>query len=49
MITDPVYEGRSMAGLIDLVTTGEIPKDSTVRYAHLRGQPTLSAYSALFS
>jgi 1-aminocyclopropane-1-carboxylate deaminase len=49
MITDPVYEGKSMAGLIDLVTTGEIPKGSTVLYAHLGGQPALNAYSALFS
>ena len=48
MITDPVYEGKSMAGMMDLVTTGEIPKDSTVLYAHLGGQPALSAYGALF-
>jgi 1-aminocyclopropane-1-carboxylate deaminase len=48
MITDPVYEGKSMAGLIDLVRTGEIGKDSTVLYAHLGGQPALNAYSALF-
>ena len=25
MITDPVYEGKSLAGLIDLVTEGDIP------------------------
>jgi 1-aminocyclopropane-1-carboxylate deaminase len=48
MIIDPVYEGKSMAGLIDLVRTGEITKDSTVLYAHLGGQPALNAYSALF-
>jgi 1-aminocyclopropane-1-carboxylate deaminase len=48
MITDPVYEGKSMAGLIDLVTTREIPSDATVLYAHLGGQPALDAYSALF-
>jgi 1-aminocyclopropane-1-carboxylate deaminase len=48
MIIDPVYEGKSMAGLIDLVRTGEIDKDSTVLYAHLGGQPALNAYSALF-
>ncbi|MDT7662495.1 MAG: 1-aminocyclopropane-carboxylate deaminase [Pseudonocardiales bacterium] len=48
MIIDPVYEGKSMAGLIDLVRTGEIGKDSTVLYAHLGGQPALNAYSALF-
>ncbi len=49
MITDPVYEGKSMAGMIDLVDTGEIPKGSTVLYAHLGGQPALNAYSALFA
>ena len=48
MIIDPVYEGKSMAGLVDLVTTGEIGKDSTVLYAHLGGQPAINAYSALF-
>ncbi len=48
MIIDPVYEGKSMAGLIDLVRTGEIGQDSTVLYAHLGGQPALNAYSALF-
>ena len=48
MIIDPVYEGKSMAGLIDLVTSGEIPADSNVLYAHLGGQPALNAYSALF-
>ncbi|MBU2668333.1 1-aminocyclopropane-1-carboxylate deaminase [Actinoplanes bogorensis] len=49
MVTDPVYEGKSMAALIDLVSRGEIGKDSTVLYAHLGGQPALNGYSALFS
>jgi 1-aminocyclopropane-1-carboxylate deaminase len=48
MITDPVYEGKSMAGLIDLVQRGEIGQGSTVLYAHLGGQPALNGYSALF-
>ncbi|GLY02542.1 MULTISPECIES: 1-aminocyclopropane-1-carboxylate deaminase [Actinoplanes] len=48
MVTDPVYEGKSMAGLIDLVRRGEIDSGSTVLYAHLGGQPALNAYSALF-
>ncbi|MEV6039958.1 1-aminocyclopropane-1-carboxylate deaminase [Nonomuraea sp. NPDC052116] len=48
MIIDPVYEGKSMAGLIDLVRSGEIPKDSNVLYAHLGGQPALNAYSGVF-
>ena len=49
MITDPVYEGKSMAGLVDLVTSGEIGKDANVLYAHLGGQPALSAYAGLFT
>jgi 1-aminocyclopropane-1-carboxylate deaminase len=49
MIIDPVYEGKSMAGLIDLVRSGEIAPDSTVLYAHLGGQPALNAYAGAFS
>ena len=49
MIIDPVYEGKSMAGLVDLVTSGEIGRDSTVLYAHLGGQPALNAYASLFA
>jgi 1-aminocyclopropane-1-carboxylate deaminase len=49
MIIDPVYEGKSMAGLVDLVTSGEIGPGSTVLYAHLGGQPALNAYSGIFA
>jgi 1-aminocyclopropane-1-carboxylate deaminase len=45
MLTDPVYEGKSMAGLIGMVRSGEIPPGSRVLYAHLGGQPALSAYA----
>src|SRR3954453_19839270 len=48
VIIDPVYEGKSMAALIDLVRTGDIARDSNVLYAHLGGQPAINAYSALF-
>jgi 1-aminocyclopropane-1-carboxylate deaminase len=47
MLTDPVYEGKSMAGLIDLVARGEIDRGSNVLYAHLGGQPALSAYAGV--
>jgi 1-aminocyclopropane-1-carboxylate deaminase len=46
MLTDPVYEGKSMAGLIDMVKRGEIGRESNVLYAHLGGVPAISAYSA---
>jgi 1-aminocyclopropane-1-carboxylate deaminase len=49
MITDPVYEGKSMAGLIDLVARGEIGRHSNVLYAHLGGQPAINAYASLFT
>jgi len=48
MIIDPVYEGKSMAGLIDLVRSRDIPATSNVLYAHLGGQLALNAYSGLF-
>ncbi|MEU8248322.1 1-aminocyclopropane-1-carboxylate deaminase [Nonomuraea sp. NPDC048916] len=48
VILDPVYEGKSMAGLIDLVRSGAIPEGSNVLYAHLGGQPALNAYSGVF-
>ena len=47
MLTDPVYEGKSMAGMIDLVARGEIEPSSNVLYAHLGGQPALSAYAGV--
>ncbi len=49
MIIDPVYEGKSMAGLIDLVRGDEIGPNSNVLYAHLGGQPAINAYSGLFT
>lgn len=48
MITDPVYEGKPLAGLIDLVRDGELPKDSTVLYAHLGGRPAINAHHSLW-
>ena len=48
MLTDPVYEGKSMAALIDLVRDGRIEPGSKVLYAHLGGQPALNGYAAAF-
>jgi len=45
MITDPVYEGKSMQGMIDLVKKGFFPEGSRVLYAHLGGAPALNGYS----
>jgi 1-aminocyclopropane-1-carboxylate deaminase len=48
MLTDPVYEGKSMAALIDLVRDGRIEPGSQVLYAHLGGQPALNGYAGVF-
>ena len=48
MLTDPVYEGKSMAALIDLVASGRIAAGSRVLYAHLGGQPALNGYAGVF-
>jgi 1-aminocyclopropane-1-carboxylate deaminase len=45
MITDPVYEGKSMQGMIDLTRKGYFPKGSRLLYAHLGGAPALNGYS----
>jgi 1-aminocyclopropane-1-carboxylate deaminase len=45
MITDPVYEGKSMQGLIDLVRKDFFPPGSKVLYAHLGGAPALNGYA----
>ena len=48
MMTDPVYEGKSMQGLIDLVRKGYFPAGSKVLYAHLGGVPAINGYSYIY-
>lgn len=48
MLTDPVYEGKSLAGLIAMARNGEFPSSSKVLYVHLGGAPVLSAYRSAF-
>jgi 1-aminocyclopropane-1-carboxylate deaminase len=48
MITDPVYEGKSMQGMIDLVRQGYFPAGAKVLYAHLGGAPALNGYGYAF-
>ncbi len=45
LITDPVYEGKSMQGMIDLARKGFFPDGSRVLFAHLGGAPALNGYS----
>lgn len=48
MMTDPVYEGKSMQGMIDLVRKGFFPDGSKVLYAHLGGVPAINGYSYIY-
>lgn len=48
MMTDPVYEGKSMQGMIDLVRQGFFPAGSKVLYAHLGGVPAINGYSYIY-
>ncbi len=45
MITDPVYEGKSMQGMIDLIRKDFFPAGSKLLYAHLGGAPALNGYA----
>jgi len=49
MLTDPVYEGKSMAGLIAMARAGEFPKGAKILYVHLGGAPALNAYHNAFA
>lgn len=49
MLTDPVYEGKSMAGLIAMARAGELTPGSRVLYVHLGGAPALNAYHEAFA
>lgn len=48
MMTDPVYEGKSLQGMIDLVRKGFFKPGSNVLYAHLGGVPAINGYSYLY-
>ena len=48
MMTDPVYEGKSMQGLIGLVRKDFFPAGSKILYAHLGGVPAINAYSYIY-
>ena len=45
ILLDPVYTGRAMAGLIDLVRKGEFGKSETIVFWHTGGSAALFAYA----
>lgn len=45
LLLDPVYSGRTMAGLIDLIRRGVFGKDETILFWHTGGTPALFVYA----
>ena len=43
ILLDPVYTGKAMAGLIDLIRKGHFSKDERVLFVHTGGSPALYA------
>ncbi len=48
LLLDPVYTGKAMAGLIDLVQKGALDKASNVVFLHTGGAAALFAYRSTF-
>jgi len=48
ILLDPVYTGKAMAGLIDLVRKGRFKRDSNILFVHTGGSPALYAYEEYF-
>jgi L-cysteate sulfo-lyase len=48
VLLDPVYSGKAMAGLIDLIRKGEISKGETVVFLHTGGAVGLFGYTGVF-
>ena len=46
ILLDPVYTGRAMGGLIDMIKRSEISSNDTVLFWHTGGVPALFPYSA---
>jgi L-cysteate sulfo-lyase len=44
LLLDPVYTGRAMAGLIDLIRWGAFTRSQRVLFWHTGGPPALFAY-----
>jgi D-cysteine desulfhydrase len=45
ILLDPVYTGRAMGGLIDLIQKGAFSSDQTILFWHTGGTPALFAYA----
>jgi len=49
ILLDPVYSGKAMAGLIDMIRSGELAQDDTVVFLHTGGSAGLFAYDWFFN
>ena len=49
LFLDPVYTGKSMAGLIDLIRKGKFTPEENVIYVHTGGFPSLFTYNQEFT
>jgi D-cysteine desulfhydrase len=47
IVLDPVYTGKTMAGLIGLVRRGEFEPGQKVLFVHTGGAPALYAYQGV--
>ncbi len=48
ILLDPVYSGKTAAGLIDLVRNGHFPQNANVLFLHTGGSPALYEYMDTF-
>jgi 1-aminocyclopropane-1-carboxylate deaminase/D-cysteine desulfhydrase-like pyridoxal-dependent ACC family enzyme len=49
VLLDPVYEGKAMAGLIDMIRHEQFASSDRILFLHLGGAPALHAYADLFA
>jgi 1-aminocyclopropane-1-carboxylate deaminase/D-cysteine desulfhydrase-like pyridoxal-dependent ACC family enzyme len=49
ILLDPVYTGKAMAGLIDLIRAGRFDCDETIVFWHTGGVPALQVYREWFA
>ncbi|TFH50734.1 MAG: D-cysteine desulfhydrase [Lysobacterales bacterium] len=48
LLLDPVYTGKAMAGLVDLIATGKFKAGDNLVFLHTGGSPALFAYRSTF-
>jgi L-cysteate sulfo-lyase len=49
IILDPVYTGKAMAGMLDLIGQGYFGRDGTVVFLHTGGVPGLFAFPEIIT